>query len=303
MSTLRGFHRATGRPGARNHVFIVPSVVCSTLLSREIADGTGAITVSHQHGCGHIGPDITQTRDLFAGLATNPNVAHSLVVSLGCETVQGKQVTAELERRGYPTRLIGIQDSGGYDAALDIGTREAHSLTAATRDAQRAQFGVDELTLGITASRLDPRLGDLIGRALGAGARVVIASDQELSSALPHEPAVVGVGEPVTASLTVVRNAGAGAQLLAATASCGAQVLIDFPAPNQPPQGFPLVPVLSVAHDDGLHTVIADDFDLGAHVDTGAIFSRAIDVYCGAESKAELRGSSSFAIPRLLRTM
>jgi hypothetical protein len=64
-----------------------------------------------------------------------------------------------------------------------------------------------------------------------------------------------------------------------------------------------LVPVLSVAADVGLHPMIADDFDLGADVDAETILGRAVEVYSGAESKAELRGSSSFAIPRLLRTM
>ncbi|MGV0807963.1 UxaA family hydrolase [Mycolicibacterium setense] len=303
MSALRGFPRTARQPGARNYVFIVPTVVCSTLLSREIADATGAITVSHQHGCGHIGPDIVQTRDLFAGLATNPNVAHSLIVSLGCETVQGKQVAAELERRGHPARLIGIQNSGGYDAALEAGTSEARILTAATAGARRSEFGVDELIVGVTASRPDPRLPELIRLVNRAGARVVVASDQDLSGVLSQEPASVGVGEPVTAPLSVVRNAGAGAQLLAATASCGAQILVDFPAPDQPPQGFPLAPVLGVASGEGLHTMIADEFDLGPNVGVETILGRAVDVYSGAESKAELRGSSSFAIPRLLRTM
>lgn len=303
MTKLRGFARAVRQPGARNYVFIVPTVVCSTLLSREIADATGAITVSHQHGCGHIGPDIVQSRDLFAGLATNPNVAHSLIVSLGCETVQGKHVAAELERRGHPARLIGIQDSGGYDAALEAGTVEARKLTTATADTQRSEFGVDELTVGITASRPDPRLPKLIRHLLCAGTHVVIASDQDLSSALPQDPVVLGVGEPVTAPLSVVRNAGAGAQLLAATASCGAQILVDFPAPDQPPQGFPLAPVLGVASVEGLHAMISDEFDLGPEVGVKTILDRVIDVFSGAETKAEVRGSSSFAIPRLLRTM
>ncbi|WNG87537.1 UxaA family hydrolase [Mycobacterium sp. ITM-2016-00317] len=83
MTVLEGFVRPSGQAGARNHVFIVPSVVCSTVLSRQIADAVGAVTVSHQHGCGHIGPDIVQARELFVGLAVNPNVGRSVIASLG----------------------------------------------------------------------------------------------------------------------------------------------------------------------------------------------------------------------------
>lgn len=303
MNAILGFPRNARRPGARNYVFILPSVVCSTLLAREIADAAGATTVSHQHGCGHIGADITQTRDLFSGLATNPNVAHSLVVSLGCETVQGKHITAELERRGHPTQMIGIQDRGGYDSALEAGIREGRLLTEESEKTERTEFGVDELTIGLAVSRQDPRVPELIGQAVGAGMRVVMATDHVTAISLPQEPSTISIGEEATAPVSVVRNAGAGAQLLAATAACGAQVLVDFPAANQPPQGFPLAPVVSVASGDGLHSNIGGDFDLAADADAATILTRAIEVYSGAESKAELRGSASFAIPRLLRTM
>lgn len=303
MNALHGFSREGRASGARNYVFVIPSVVCSTLLARDIADQIGAITVSHQHGCGHIGPDITQTRDLFAGLGVNPNVADSLIVSLGCETVQGKFLAAELARRGHPAQMVGIQNSGGYDAALHDGTHAGKLLTAGIGDAERVDTGIDQLTIGIAASRYDRRAADLVAQTVAVGARVVIAADAAGMPALPADPAMIAVGEDATAQISLIRNAGSGAQLLAAIASCGSQVLVEFPAENQPPQGFPLAPVVSVASSEQLHAVITDDFDCDAAADASEILDRAIAVFSGTCTKAELRGSASFAIPRLLRTM
>jgi altronate dehydratase len=303
VSALEGFVRPTRRPGARNYVFVVPSVVCSTLLARQIADAVGAVTVSHQHGCGHIGPDITQARDLFVGLAANPNVADALIASLGCETVQGKHVAAELQRRGHPGHLVGIQDSGGHDAALQAGIAIASDLVAATERAARDTVSIDQLTLGIVASQMDPRVQGLLDRAVAAGIRVVIAADTGASELVPDHARPVAIGEADASPVSYVTNAGSGAQLLAAAASCGAQVLVDFPDPSQPPQGFAVAPVISVAADTGLHPLISEDFDLDATVDSDAILAEIIDVFGGKPVKAELRGSSAFAIPRMLRTM
>lgn len=303
MTGMHGFQRETGPAGARNHVFILPSVVCSALVAREIAEASGAVAVSHQHGCGHIGPDIGQTRRLFVGLATNPNVAHAVVVSLGCETVQGNVVADELNRLGHKTQLISIQGAGGNEAAREVGIHQARALTDAVADAQRTLVPAHDLVIGIAQSRLDDRVGDLVARALATGARVVLATDRSLPSEWPQEHDVIDIGDAPTAPLSLVRNPGSGAQLLAAAASCHAQVLVDFPAQDQPPLGFSLSPVVSVAAGAGLHALIADEFDLTAEADATAIWDRVGEVFSGAQSKTEARGSASFSIPRLIRTM
>lgn len=300
---MQGFPRSSGQAGARNHVFVLPSVVCSALVARQIAEASGAVHVSHQHGCGHIGPDIAQTRQLFVGLATNPNVAHAVVVSLGCETVQGNAVAAELNRLGHEPRFISIQGSGGNDAAREAGILEAKSLTRDAESDARSGVGLDELVVGIVAAREDERASALAAHAARQGARVVIAADRSIPPVLPGEVPSIDIGEVPTAPVSLVRHAGSGAQLLAAAASCRAQVLVSFPAPDQPPVGFALAPVLNVAASDGLHGVIGGEFDHDANAAVEAIWDRVLDVFTGMQTKAEVRGSAAFAIPRLIRTM
>jgi len=304
MNTIRGYIRPAGQPGARNHVFVLPSVVCSTLVARQIAEAAGATSVIHQHGCGHIGADVTQTQSLFVGLASSPNVARSMVVSLGCETVQGNAVASELVRRGLDTRFVGIQKAGGNDAARDAGIEEARGLVAAAQTMKRAAVDDTGLTLGLAVSRTDPRVGETITEVANRGGRVVVAADGIPLPSLPFEPALIAIGEEPTAPVSLVKNAGTGgSQLLAALASCRAQVLIEFAAASQPPLGFPLAPVLSVAAHGGLHAAIGSDFDLPADADANQVLMCAYDVFSGSSTKAERRNTGTFAIPRLMRTM
>ena len=303
MNTLTGYLRDGASAGARDHVFVLPSVVCSAKLTREIASATGAVTVSHQHGCGHIGPDIVQTHDLFVGLAMNPNVRSTLIASLGCETVQGKDVEADLRRRGHAAQLVSIQDSGGYDSALRAGIAQARELVAGGGHSTRVEVDFSTLTIGLAISRLDDRLPALIAAAHRAGASVVVATDQANPAGALSEATPVAVGVQSEQPLSVVRHAGAGAQLHAALAAGGTQVIIDFPALSQPPQGFPLVPVVAVPGSGGLHAMIAEDFDVNADAAATDILTRATQVFCGQPTRAESRGSATFAIPRLLRTM
>jgi hypothetical protein len=303
MTALEGYARPNGKAGARNHVFVMPSVVCSVLVAQEIAKAAGATSVSHQHGCGHIGADIVQTRQLFVGLAANPNVAHSLVVSLGCETVQGKVIADELDRLGYAPRFVSIQKSGGSAGAREAGVREARELRASADRIGRRTVDVGDLTLGVVVSRSDERIAELIAYALKQGARVVVAANRPLPAGL-GEHAVIDIGDEPTAPLSVIRNPGAGgAQLLAAAASCRSQILVEFAASEQPPLGFPLAPVMSVAAPDGLHRLIEDEFDAAGAARTVELWDRVGQIYSGAESKSEVRDPTIFAIPRLMRTM
>ncbi|NDD79122.1 MAG: hypothetical protein EBZ41_04590 [Actinobacteria bacterium] len=72
--SITGFaHKGRG-VGIRDHQLILPSVVCSTHVSRKIANEVGAITFAHQNGCGIIGIDVPGVDNFFIELANHPNV-------------------------------------------------------------------------------------------------------------------------------------------------------------------------------------------------------------------------------------
>lgn len=107
---FEGYRRGDGRLGVRNRVLVLPSVICWHLVAEAIADrNERAVAAPHDHGCAQIGADNDQTRRTFLGVGTNPNVAGTLVVGLGCEAVQSDAVAAALADRGATVEELSIQ--------------------------------------------------------------------------------------------------------------------------------------------------------------------------------------------------
>ncbi|ELK44610.1 Altronate dehydratase-like protein, partial [Haloferax sp. BAB-2207] len=102
--SFSGSRRPDGRLGIRDRVLVLPSVICSHVVAEEIAARSpGTVAAPHDHGCGQLGADAEQTERTLVGLAGNPNVAGTVVVGLGCETVRSDAVAAA----GRGTRASG----------------------------------------------------------------------------------------------------------------------------------------------------------------------------------------------------
>ncbi len=201
--TIAGFPRETRRAGIRDHLLIMPSVICSALVSEAIADAVpGAIAVPHDHGCAQIGGDKDQTRRTLLHVAANPNVAGVVLVGLGCETLNSEELAADVD---VPVRQTSIQGTGSTDATIAAGIEAAEELSAGSAPS-RSAVGIEELTVGIVASdaasttvnHVYPMLGGLVDRLVAAGGRVVVGG---LDPFVPHRSAIVDlVGDTATAT-------------------------------------------------------------------------------------------------------
>ena len=79
-----GYLRRNSKVGARNHVVVIPSVVCVNSIVEGIARHFGnVIVLLHQHGCTQAGEDREQFERTLAGLGRNSNITASLLVGLG----------------------------------------------------------------------------------------------------------------------------------------------------------------------------------------------------------------------------
>lgn len=180
--------------GARNHLLVLPSVVCSRLVADRIADAVpGAVSAGHDHGCAQLGADEAQTERTLVGVATNPNVAGAAVVGLGCEGVQSDRLAGTLADRGVHVRELSIQGVGGSEEAVERGIDAARELAA---DAARTTTaGLGDLTVGVVSSDLadstvdhaDPLIGAFVDRVVDAGGRAVVAGTERVR---PHGDAV-----------------------------------------------------------------------------------------------------------------
>ena len=189
--TFAGYDRGERGTGTRNRVLVLPSVICSHVVADRIADRVPeAVSAPHDHGCAQIGADNEQTRRAFLGLGTNPNVAGTVVVGLGCEVLQSDEVAADMADLGVPVRELSIQGAGGTDECLERGVEFVEELVADARASDRTSAGVGDLTLGVVASDLDgstvesadPLVGELVSSVVGAGGRVLVAGTERFTA-------------------------------------------------------------------------------------------------------------------------
>jgi altronate dehydratase len=275
---LDGFLRADGRVGVRNHLLVLPSVVCSSHAAREIARGTTAVAVTHQHGCLHVGDDLRHTEHELLGTATNPNVGAVVVVSLGCETLRGARLAERIAERGQTVELVGIQSAGGTARAVEDGRAVLARLAARLDGAARQPVAIGRLVVGIDDAANE--LADPLREAL-------------------HRRGIA----------TTVAPAGlVGAEAHVTLAARGAQLIVGLPGPDDAPIGFAGCPVVAVGRDAPLHLALADDFDVHADRTTGEetvelVAERVLAHARGRQTASETRGSRDFVLQRLAMTM
>lgn len=185
---IEGYERPDGAVGVRNHVLVVPSVICSHLVAERIADRLPyARATPHDHGCAQLGADNDQTARTLVGIGTNPNVAGVVVVGLGCEEVQSDDVADSLSERGVPVRELSIQGVGGTEACVERGTELARELWMQA-DTQERSVSVGDLTIGVVSSDLrestrevaGPLVGEAVDELVAMGARVVVAGTERV---------------------------------------------------------------------------------------------------------------------------
>jgi altronate dehydratase large subunit len=307
---MSGFRRSDGSVGCRNHVLVLPSVVCSGLVAQRIAGGVATALV-HQHGCDHVGDDATQTGRVLAGLATNPNVAAALVVGLGCETLQGRALVEMAEALGRRVELIEIQERGGSANAIEFGQGLVEGMVADVMQAkERAQIA--EFTLGIAVDDWSAWTGPLEAlaqRASSAGARLVAALPGTLgpTAGIWREALRIRYGERPSAPMSITLRGGRGAEQHTGLAASGAQVVISLRPPLGAPIGFPLCPVVAVAGDARTYSALSVDFDMdgsshGPDALGDMLWSMAQEVFNGELTASERRGAREFALQRISRS-
>ena len=173
LPEIWGFQHEGRGVGIRHHQLILPSVVCSTVVSRRIAQEVGGITFAHQHGCAIIGVDVSGIDDFFIALASHPNVGSVLVVGLGCETTQGNELTEKITKLTKSTEYLVIQESGGVEGTVANGAAAARELALTY---SHFPYPLEELVVGIELSR-DVEIEPLLTELTHIGIKYVIISE------------------------------------------------------------------------------------------------------------------------------
>ena len=266
---IQGIRHADRGIGIRDHQLILPSVVCSTHVSRRIATEVGAITFAHQNGCGIIGIDVSGIDNFFIDLANHPNVNSVVVTALGCETIQGNELAEKIAQES--THYLVIQESGGVEGTVARGVAYAKELSAKYPG---SVADLDLLTVGLDLSRDVENLTQI--RALLEQENIAIVEAHERNGSAANFSSLM---------------------------SQKAHVILSFPDENQPPTGFPLIPVISVAGSGALHQAIIGEFDLTDNATPSEILKCILAIANGKKSKSELSNTGEIVAPRAVRSV
>jgi len=192
-ASFPGYPRADGRVGVRNHVLVVPTVICSAIVAERIAQAIAPVgaALPHLAGCGQLGPDMALTHDTLAAYCRHPNVGAVIVVALGCEQVVAQRLAEDAARAGKPAAVIAIQAEGGTVRTTTKGIEIARRMAAELAGVERRPCDIASLVVSVKCGGSDytsglasnPAVGRVADRLVDAGGAVVLGEVAEIMGA------------------------------------------------------------------------------------------------------------------------
>ncbi|WP_274362553.1 UxaA family hydrolase [Paenibacillus thermotolerans] len=175
MNKFMGYARPNGEYGIRNHLLIIPTVICANqVCSRIMQLVPESVAIPHQHGCSQIGADRERTFETLAGTGKNPNVGAVLIVSLGCEVVNPYELADAIRPAGKRVEVIDIQEVGGSVKAIQAGAELAKEMRRELDAQDKVPVPFSELRIGVKCGGSDATSGMASNPALGAASDILI---------------------------------------------------------------------------------------------------------------------------------
>jgi altronate hydrolase len=183
---MQGYLRADGRKGIRNVLVVAYTVECAHHVAREI---TWHFRDQSVHLIGFPGCYPNQyAHRMMKRLCTHPNVGGVLLVSLGCESLDHRDLADAIRDSGRPVHTAVIQELGGTSKTIERGMLWVYEIQKKMESARRVKMDVEELVVGTICGASDATSGltanPAIGRALdvlvGRGATAIFDETGEL---------------------------------------------------------------------------------------------------------------------------
>ncbi|MCT4554031.1 MAG: altronate dehydratase family protein [Pelagimonas sp.] len=188
--SFMGYHREDGRVGTRNYVGILTTVNCSGSVARFIAEAAersglleqfpnvdGIVPIVHGTGCGMSGENegyATLFRTL-SGYAQHPNFGGILLIGLGCEVMQLRDLVGGRQiRSDGALRYMTIQNEGGTRRTIERGLEHLAGIAAQANTATRRPAPVSALTVGMQCGGSDGYSGITANPALGYASDLLV---------------------------------------------------------------------------------------------------------------------------------
>jgi len=193
--TFMGIRRADGRVATRNYIAVVSSVNCSATAAKMIGDHyrnalgafpnvDGVLALTHKSGCGldHPIDGIRSLKRALAGYVRHPNIAHVIVVGLGCEIANLGDVLD-----GAPGDSYSIQTEGGTRKLVEKAIARIDELLPLANAVRREPIPLSELKLamqcggssGVSGISCNPALGHAVDLLVRQGGTAILSETTE----------------------------------------------------------------------------------------------------------------------------
>ncbi|HEX6959575.1 MAG TPA: UxaA family hydrolase [Ferrovibrio sp.] len=174
---MKGWRRADGRKGIRNHVAVAYLVECAHHVAREIAwpyRDTGRAGAAHAIGFPGCYPNAYAAK-VMQRLCTHPNVGAVLLVSLGCEGFNKRSLERAIRDSGRPVMTLTIQDDGGTRSTIDKGRAWVEAQLGELAAQPAEPMAVSELVVGTICGGSDATSGLTANPAMGRAFDFLVA--------------------------------------------------------------------------------------------------------------------------------
>ena len=209
VPTFAGYARPDGRVGTRNYLGVLTTVNCSASTARAVRDRFPDETVRQSHpnvdgvvaftfkgGCGMTaGEPQRLLQRVLAGLARHPNFGGVVILGLGCEVNQLRDLreVCGLDRvpeGGVAPVCFEIQTQGGLRKTVEAAAGAVERMLPVADAHRRTPQPASALTLALNCGGSDAHSGITANPALG------VASDQLVrwggTSVLAETPEIYG---------------------------------------------------------------------------------------------------------------
>ena len=263
-ATFLGYRRPDGRVGVRNHLLVVPTVICASVVSERVAAAVAPVgtALPHTAGCGQLGPDMHTTHDTLAAYCGHPNVGAVLVLALGCEQVVAQRLADAARAAGKPVQMLAIQNEGGTVKTERRAIALARELAADLARVERVPCDLSSLILSVKCGGSDytsglasnPALGRVADRLVELGGAAVLGEIAEIMGAEHLLAARAPERETAGKLLRVINRVESEAMAL------GLDIRGTQPSPGNIRGGLTTIEEksLGATHKGGEHTPLVD---------------------------------------------
>ena len=187
IPTFKGFRRANGRVGVRNHVIILPVDDISNAACEAVANNIkGTLALPHAYGRLQFGEDLELFFRTMIGTGANPNVAACVVI--GIEPGWTQRIVDGIAKTGKPVTGFSIERHGDLQT-IAMASRKALEFVQDASELQREECKLSEVYISVKCGESDPTtglgscptVGNVIDKTVTMGATASFGETSELT--------------------------------------------------------------------------------------------------------------------------